>query len=520
MGIQWQPNTAPRAYTMMPMQGMPANLPAQQQPIAQSCFNNWGFMNAWRKPPMLTSFFYQPSIYPYPIYMYTLSNGHRVVIEQRPTDVISLRTFINTGSVVEDALKPSRLYGNAGFPSGIAHLDEHCHFLTTQNFPKKNSWPEFVENLGVNYNASTDHEVIQHELAFNREDLPTMLAMHAESVLRPLYKPTDISQEKTNVLNEMSMRMAPPEAKVYDKTMELMFDRPGFQTLGKREDVKGTTVEDLQRFHQTFYTPTNMVTVVSGRVDPNWVLGQIDREFGSNPPRYGVQTNNALQISLRPGEIRSATIRDPQLSYSVINLAFPAPSKANLRERIAMEFLGIMIGDGPYSLLEVEIKDKRRLATSMSVSYNPLKAAGTFEVGMETAPGQEQAALQETVNALASLPARVSQMAYYPQQFTEVRDKLIHKFKRDLNDVESSTFILGDESLTQSLPYYLNYLQLVNSITPQDLMTVAQKYFNPNTYAVVFGVPGGNANPAENAVQQKTEPASDPNPATTTGGPR
>src|SRR6185312_16203049 len=42
----------------------------------------------------------------YPLTVYTLSNGHRLMVEQRPSDYIGVRTFVDSGSVVEDAVKP------------------------------------------------------------------------------------------------------------------------------------------------------------------------------------------------------------------------------------------------------------------------------------------------------------------------------------------------------------------------------------------------------------------------------
>lgn len=443
--------------------------------------------SAWQAPPQLITSFNSPG--GYPVQLYQLGNGHRVIIEQRPTDIISLRTFIQAGSIYEDPIHPSILYGHTGFPSGIAHLDEHCHFIITQNFPKKNSWASFIESMGAQFNATTSDEMIQHELTFNKEDLPTVIAMHGEAVMRPLYLEQEIYQEKNNVINEAGERTASPGAKVFNKTWELLFDRPDFQTLGSKADVQRTTAANLKAFYDTYYRPDNMVTVISGNLDPRQALNAIDREFGSNPARPA-PPEAAIQLALRPGEVRSATIADPQLNFSMVNIAFPGPSYSNIKDRVAMDFLMSYLGDGSLSLLPWNLKDRMGLVSAVDADYSPMKASGVTQVMLHTTPGREQQALGTTLQLLSTL----SQQPIDPQKLESTRELLKHQFRRGLNDVEESTYALGSETLSNSLPYYLQYLQLVNSITAEDLRQAAQKYLDPTRYAVVFGIPKPQTN--------------------------
>lgn len=443
-----------------------------------------------RPAPVLVGSFYTPG--GHPAQLYHLANGHRVLIEQRPTDVVSLRTFVNTGSIHEDPIHGSPHYGMTGFPSGIAHLDEHCHFLTTKNFPKKNSWVATVQQMGAQLNATTSPEWIQHELTFSREDLPAMIAMHGEAVMRPLYRQEDITQEKNNVLNEASERTSAPMAKVMNKSWELMFDRPLFQTLGKRSDIMRTTAEQLQAFYDAYYTPGNMITVVSGNLDPTAALMAVDQQFGQNAPRVRGDERAAVRLALRPGEIRSATVTDPKLSFSMTHLAFPAPEKTNPKERMAMEFLATMLGKGDLSLLNSALKDRMRLVSSIGCDYSPMKATGMMEIGFHTTPGREREALTATLGLIQTL----SNQPISHEKMTELRNRAIYAFRRELNDVELSTQFMGGEALSESLPYYMNYIQIANSITPDDLLMVARKYLNTNRYAVVFGVPGSTASPS------------------------
>ncbi|MDX2085866.1 MAG: pitrilysin family protein [Candidatus Melainabacteria bacterium] len=437
----------------------------------------------WAQPPQRVQSFTSPS--GTPIHLYVLGNGHRVLVEQRPTDVISMRTFINAGSINENPIFSSGLYGPTGSPSGIAHLDEHCHFLTTQHFPVKNSWVAAVEQLGSQLNASTGYEVIQHELFFNKEALPQMIRLHGEAVMHPLYNRDLLVQEKRNVLNEASERTASPEAQIYNKTLELLFDRPHFQSLGVRQDVINTSAEQLQTFFNRYYTPTNMLTVISGDVNPETVVAQLNEDFGSNPNRGG-PNNASLKIALKPGEIRSATVYDPQLTYGVVNLTFPAPGKNNLKDRVAMECLLTLLNDGALSLFQRYLQDQWKLATEVGVEYMPTKTAGMAQIGFHTTPGDEKQALGATLAILK----RMNDKPISAEKLQEVKNKLLYGYQRSLNDAEVVTSLMGSEALTGTLTYFNHYADLVGSITPDDIQRVAQQYLNPQSYVLVYGLPG------------------------------
>ena len=424
----------------------------------------------------------------YPINHYVLGNGHQVLIEQRPdSGLVSLRTFIRAGSCNEKAVYDSPLYPQSPFHSGIAHLDEHCHFLATDHFAEKNSWVDRVEHLGASLNASTGYEMIQHELLFNEEDLTPMLDLHGEALLRPKYDPALILQEKRNVINECSERMAPPEAVAFSKLMELFYDRPHFQSLGNRQDVLDTSAEELKQFYQTHYTPTNMLTVISGNVAPEEVLPQLEKSFGQNPARPELGPNTVgLKLALKPGEIRTLTMQDPQLTSSSVNIAFPSPGRQNSKDRAAMEVLLHLLSDGPLSDFEQALINQRPLATAISTEMQTQQNTGMTAISFDTQEGQEQ----EGLHVLLDVLTKAGQQPYSGTQLDEVKGKLLSNYRRMQSHVHADTMSMGKELLFKNLNYHLDYEQLIQAVTPDDLQRVATTYLNPNRYAVVFTQPG------------------------------
>jgi zinc protease len=441
--------------------------------------------NTGSAAPVGVALFTRMSPSGYPITMYVLNNGHRVLIEQRPhTDVVSLRTFIKTGSINEDPVYPSSAYQTMGSPSGIAHLDEHCHFLTTQHFTRPYSWTDKIADYGSDFNASTSNEVIQHELLCNKEDLPTMVAMHGEAVLRPFYQPDLISKEKTNVINEIGERSRPAYARIHNQLMTLMYSRPDFQTHGRIQDIKKTTTQDLQRFQDRWYRPSNMITVISGNVQPDQVLGMVNKQFGKTPVAPTPPPSQHLTLTL-PNQPRQSVLHLPDLVQPVVLMGFAAPSRMQTRDRMAMTFIQILLGSGSTSRLNETLKNQQHVVSNVSVSYEPTQQTGCLEISMDTPTGQELNAMQATLQQLQLLRTQPITL----DKLNELKDKLKDSFTSSLEQSQVATLSLGEEATYQSLGYYLNFPKLVDSMTVQDLQRVAHQYLTPNRYAAVLAYP-------------------------------
>jgi len=426
----------------------------------------------------------------YDVDHYVLKNGHQVLIEKRKDNLVSLRTYAMVGSSNEDAVYKSTLYQNKGFKSGIAHLDEHCHFLSTKNYPEKNEWVERIEAYGVSLNASTSDEEVQHELHFNREDLPSMLQLHAEQVLHPHYDDTFIEQEKKNVLNEASERLESSTLRLMDKGFELMFDRPiSYQTLGNREDVQATTAKDLQKFFDTYYTPTNMLTVLSGNITPTDVLPLMNKEFGHQPAKPAPLNNVGLKWAMKPDEIREQTYTDPKLSgLSMVMLGFEGPKRANRKERAVQEILETYLTGGDLSPLNRHLVDEKHLAMDVSMMTSPQKKSGISMFMMHSFEGHES----QAANALMDELELLSTEPIDAKKLKEAKQTLIHNHKMALRYSEHSSEVLGSEGLTGTLDYVSDYGKYVNAVTQQDIKDYANKYMDGSSYALVYALPGND----------------------------
>jgi zinc protease len=498
--------TPPLAAAILPTTLLPAGLqqpsvknntttkPHTSQPIGGV------LVDATAEPKLIGTY---PLVDGTDIQHYLLANGHQVLLHQTKSPIVTLRTHVNVGSDVENKVfKETTLYPETPFNSGIAHFDEHCHFLTTEHYPQKNAWVQQVEALGVSENASTSEEEVQHELHFNREDLGNVLQLHAEQVLRVTYHDAEITQEKKNVINECSERMNSGMAELYNHGQELLYDRPSFQTLGNRSDILRTTAKDLQRFKQTFYIPTNMITTISGDVTPQEVLPYLNKTFGAVPVSPLQQENKAhLTLALKPHEVREFTFTSPHfISSGAIYLGFKGPDKRNIKDRMAVEVLTNLLANTALSPMQRAIVDEGQLANSIDCGASAYKQSGDISFLMSSRPSKEHEAVKKLFEVLAT----VEKTGFSEKELQEVKSTLSHDYREALQHGSIVSRCMGSEQLTQSLPFFTEYTKYLNGVpknspeyakygdgvTVAELQRVAKQYLTRDSYALVYALPG------------------------------
>ncbi len=230
---------------------------------------------------------------------YRLANGMQVLLA--PND-LQTRAYVNlvvkAGSAVE------------GFgESGMAHLLEHMVFKGTPT--TRDPMKEFAER-SLSFNGTTNLDRTNYFASMNpdKENLHWYMGWLADAMTNSFISKADLDKEMTVVRNEFESAASSSERAVWQARMALAFPNHGYgrPTIGNRSDIENVSIERLQAFYKTWYRPSNMVLVVSGRFDPVAALAQIQTVFGGlkNPTSSLplLYTREPVQDGVRESVIR------------------------------------------------------------------------------------------------------------------------------------------------------------------------------------------------------------------------
>jgi len=206
------------------------------------------------------------------IYHEKLSNGLNVYLLPN-TNVKNFYITFNThfGSMyTEFKCIGDRSYTKV--PNGIAHYLEHLMF----NMPDGSAFDCFSK-LGSSVNAFTSYDLTCYEVyssTYFKENLNYLL----DYVQTPYFTEELVDNERGIITEEIKMYDNNPNTELTYSAFKNIFVKDNRKNLisGTKEDINKITVKDIFTCYNTFYNPSNMFIIITGKVNPYEALAIIE----------------------------------------------------------------------------------------------------------------------------------------------------------------------------------------------------------------------------------------------------
>jgi Zn-dependent M16 (insulinase) family peptidase len=219
--------------------------------------------------------------------------------------------------------------------AGIPHVLEHMIFMASKRYPYKgllDAWANRSLAQGTNAWTATDHTAYTVATA-GTEGFLALLPTYLEHVLAPALSDAAFATEVHHIAPdgtdrgvvycEMEAIANEAETLVWNELLRAVFGHESpyaRNTGGDVEAMRSLTPDRVRAFHAKQYVPANTVIVVSGRVDPLFVLDrvaiaeddlQLPHHRGSPYPRLPLSTAFAGSFVVVDGQISPSALVAP-----------------------------------------------------------------------------------------------------------------------------------------------------------------------------------------------------------------
>lgn len=183
---------------------------------------------------------------------------------------------------------------------GVPHVFEHACLGGSEKYPNSNLFDEAVSKT---YNTFMNAFTMQHSTVYPLSSLsdPQLFALY-KFYLDGAFNPNILRDQKNLdkeayryslddkkgeitlngvVYSEMSGNEGNIRSEAYRNALKTMFEGSymGVNTGGKTSDIPKMTQEDLIKFHEKYYHPSNMITTLYGNIDYKKYLEYLDEEY-------------------------------------------------------------------------------------------------------------------------------------------------------------------------------------------------------------------------------------------------
>lgn len=405
------------------------------------------------------------------VYHKTLSNGLNVYLIKKPGYKEKCAFFgTRFGSFQTD----DYLIDSAGNKhlvlGGIAHFLEHRLF----DYYKGNVM-DLYDELGAYTNAFTSYNktVYYFSTIDNFEeclnlllDFPSVFEMSEEAV----------NKEKDIIVQELLMYKDMPDQMLFNKTMNnLYFKHPiRYDVGGEPNEVRETTRDLLKLCHQTFYAPNNMNLVVAGDIDIDKTIelidnNQKDKLFETSKHEEKVIDEDYGKAVKEMEEIEGNVNKDKlMIAYKL------KPFEENRqKDQLCLEFISTLLFSSSTDFYEYLVKEG--LAVGIESEFICYRDVSTLIFSCDVSDKDKAINLvRERIKNAVDL--------FKDEELENVKKSEISFIIRSCNSCVNlakyfSLYLFEDAN-------YLDLVEIIKSITVDDLVRVYNKYLKDAVYSI------------------------------------
>jgi predicted Zn-dependent peptidase len=347
---------------------------------------------------------------------------------------------------------------------------------------KNEVWEVMIRNGAADLNAFTSKDVTAYHasMPINRLELflDVISQMVADSVYREFYTERSVilEERRGGVDND-------PEGKMSELLMAAAFKEGPYHwpVIGSVEDVAGLTIADARAFHDRFYVADNMVGVLVGDFSLGEAKDLIKRYFGdihsSKEPRSTANFTNKGGITEK-----FSFDAEPSVAMAYHKPTLPDPIE------FTFDVISVLLCDGPTSRLEKRLIYDEKIAreVSCSDSYPGSRFNNLMLIWMEpNRPHTNEELVAKVTQELNRLKTEPISDEELQRVRTRVTADMLYGLEKNMGlAVSLAEFeaIFGDWRLISKYP------KLVEAVTKEDIMKVANEYFEKGDLVEVIRV--------------------------------
>ncbi len=392
-----------------------------------------------------------------------LSNGLRILIAERhEVPVINFWLDVDAGFAADQSVSP-----------GTARLVSSSLTSGTERRSALEISDE-IQMLGAQLSTGSNLDTSTAYLSALKANLDQSLDIFADVVLNPAFPEADlerqrhlqlasIATEKVTPL-QMALRVLPPLLFGPDHAYGVPLTGSGTE-----ESVKAMTRENLERFHQTWFRPSNATLIVVGDTTAEEIKPKLEQFFGSWRDQAAPKKN--LADVERPQKPAIYLVNKPGAQHSVVIAGTIAPPPDPETET-ALESMNNVFGGTFGARLNMNIREEKHWSYGAASVLYGARGQRPFLV---YASVQEDRTADSIAEMLKELNGMTGDRPVSDGELEKVKAQQIlelpgaHETMNAVGGLYSDLLQLG-----LPLDYYNGYVRRVSELTAADLESHAK----------------------------------------------
>ncbi|WP_340684385.1 pitrilysin family protein [Amycolatopsis coloradensis] len=317
----------------------------------------------------------------------TLSNGLRVLAVRKPTvPLVELRVWIpfagddKSHPATAEVLAETLLTGTARRDRIEIDAD--------------------LALIGGDLASGVDPERLVITGTSLADGLPTMLDVLADALTGASYADAEVERERERLIERIAVSRTQPRTIAREALQKHRYgDHPAVREVPQADDVAAVAPDRVRALHRASVLPRGSVLVIVGDIDPETVIGDLEKAFGG-----WASDRSAVRLPALPELAGGNVLLVPRAGavQSQIRLSAQTVSRTDPRYP-ALQLANLVYGGYFSSRLVENIREDKGYTYSAHSGFEFTDQTAVVNVDADTATDATAAALMETRYELARL---------------------------------------------------------------------------------------------------------------------
>jgi predicted Zn-dependent peptidase len=305
----------------------------------------------------------------------------------------------------------------------------------------------------------------------------------ADVVARPTFPEAELKRLREERLASLLQVEDDPEQLIQSAFPRLVFGarhRYGTPVAGTATSLKAITVADLKAFHESQFRPSNAALMVAGDVTADAVVPMLERALGGWKGEAGGRIPAiaaAPQLTTRHVYL----IDKPDAAQSQIRIGWVGVARST-PDYFPLRVLNTILGEAFTSRLNNNLREVHGYAYGASSRFDMRSSPGAFYAAAGVQTDKTAESLKEFFNELTRIHEPID-----ADELTKAKNYLSLLMLRNFETGSRTANALA-QAYVYDLPadYYTTYADRIRAVTSADVKRVADRYIQPDKFAVVI----------------------------------
>lgn len=393
---------------------------------------------------------------------YLLENGATLLITQNTAnDIIAMEMASIGGNNLEKIKGSATVTADVMLKGTEKYTNQELSLLLEEN--------------GIRLAPSARGDSFSLATKFTKNEKNLALDIFSEVAKNAMIDAFEVERVKADKLYLIKKQKNTPDTYAFDEFKTALWQGTAYGNTGKvlEKTIPLIQREDILEFYKNLFPAQNVVITINGNVNPQEFINYFS-DLLQNTASKKIDLNDYKNQYKSLDKNKIIKVEKDLQSAWLIN-GWYTDGVMNKKDWATLQVIDSILGSGMSSRLFTQLRDEQGLAYQVGSTFSANTNKGAFALYIATNPDNVEQAQKAMFDEIDKLKKEF----VTDKELKEAKDKLLGNFVLSMEtNMDKASVVNSLEVSGREFTFLNEYPNLINSVSVQDIIKTANKYFS------------------------------------------